>query len=74
MPRYLGALDKMIRPFPRAFGEWLLRVTGSDTLMTDAVDSPARAAYEQRAAAGAPAVSATNGGTATRASRADHST
>jgi NAD(P)-dependent dehydrogenase (short-subunit alcohol dehydrogenase family) len=74
VPRYLGTLDKLMRPLPRAFNEWLLRVTGSDILMSDAVRSPARAAYEQRAAAGAPAVSATNGGTATRASRADHST
>jgi len=67
VPRYLGVLDKAMRPLPRAFNEWLLRVTGSDTLMTDAVQSPARAAYEQRAAASAPSAPATKGGTATRA-------
>jgi short-subunit dehydrogenase len=54
VPRHLGVLDKVTRPLPRAFGEWLLRVTSSDTLMSDAVHSPARAAYEQRAAASAP--------------------
>jgi len=67
VPRYLGVLDKVMRPLPRAFNEWLLRVTGSDTLMADAVQSPARAAYEQRAAASAPSASASKGGTATRA-------
>ena len=67
VPRYLGVVDKMMRPMPRAWNEWLLRVTGSDTLMTDAVQSPARVAYEQRAAASAPSVASVDGGTATRA-------
>lgn len=55
VPRHLGLVDKATRPLPRAFGEWLLRVTGSDRLMSDSAHSPARAAYEQRAAASAPA-------------------
>ncbi len=69
VPRYLGVMDKLTRPLPRAFGEWLLRVSGSDSLMTDAIDSPARAAYEQRAAASAPS----NRGTATHAGSTEHS-
>ncbi|HEY8301305.1 MAG TPA: SDR family NAD(P)-dependent oxidoreductase [Jatrophihabitans sp.] len=54
VPRHLGMLDKLTRPLPRAFGEWLLRASGSDRLMADAANSPARAAYEQRAASSAP--------------------
>jgi short-subunit dehydrogenase len=50
VPRYLGVFDRLTRPLPRRFGEWLLRVSGSDRLMSDAAHSPARAAYEQRAA------------------------
>ena len=55
VPRHLGVIDKLTRPLPRAFGEWLLRVSKSDQLMVDAAHSPARAAYEQRAAESAPA-------------------
>jgi NAD(P)-dependent dehydrogenase (short-subunit alcohol dehydrogenase family) len=54
VPRYLGVMDRVTRALPRRFGEWLLRVSRSDRLMSDAANSPARAEYERRAAASAP--------------------
>ncbi|HEY2299947.1 MAG TPA: SDR family oxidoreductase [Jatrophihabitans sp.] len=54
VPRYLGVVDRVTRVLPRRFGEWMLRASGSDRLMSDAANSPARAEYERRAAASAP--------------------
>jgi NAD(P)-dependent dehydrogenase (short-subunit alcohol dehydrogenase family) len=54
VPRHLGALNRFVRVLPRGFGEWLLRVGGSDQLLASAAHSPARAEYESRAAASAP--------------------
>jgi NAD(P)-dependent dehydrogenase (short-subunit alcohol dehydrogenase family) len=54
VPAHLGRIDRIVRIFPRAFGEWILRIGGSDRLLADAVDSPARVDYEARAAASAP--------------------
>jgi short-subunit dehydrogenase len=54
VPRYLGVVDRMTRALPRRVGEWMLRASRSDRLMSDAANSPARAEYERRAAASAP--------------------
>jgi NAD(P)-dependent dehydrogenase (short-subunit alcohol dehydrogenase family) len=54
VPAHLGRIDRILRIFPRALGELILRIGGSDRLLAEAVDSPARADYEARAAAGAP--------------------
>lgn len=54
VPRHLGVVDRVTRALPRRVGEWMLRASRSDRLMSDAADSPARAEYERRAAASAP--------------------
>jgi NAD(P)-dependent dehydrogenase (short-subunit alcohol dehydrogenase family) len=54
VPRHLGTVDRFVRVLPRRFGEWLLRVTGSDQLLASGARSAARADYESRAAASAP--------------------
>ena len=54
VPRHLGTVDRFVRVLPRRFGEWLLRVTGSDQLLASGAHSAARAEYESRAAASAP--------------------
>jgi NAD(P)-dependent dehydrogenase (short-subunit alcohol dehydrogenase family) len=54
VPRHLGAVNRFVRVLPRGFGEWLLRVGGSDQLLASAANSPARADYEARAAGSAP--------------------
>ncbi len=54
VPRYLGPLNRVVRLLPRAAGEWLLRVGGSDQLLASAAHSAARAGYEKRAADSAP--------------------
>lgn len=55
VPRYLGTIHKITRALPRGFGEWLLKVGGSDRLLADAAHSAERAEYERRAAQSAPA-------------------
>jgi NAD(P)-dependent dehydrogenase (short-subunit alcohol dehydrogenase family) len=54
VPRHLGTVDRFVRVLPRRFGEWLLRITGSDQLLASGAHSAARAEYESRAAASAP--------------------
>jgi NAD(P)-dependent dehydrogenase (short-subunit alcohol dehydrogenase family) len=54
VPRHLGTVDRFVRVLPRRFGEWLLRVTGSDQLLASGAHSAGRADYESRAAASAP--------------------
>ncbi len=54
VPRYLGPVNNILRVFPRGFGEWILRRSGSDQLLASAAHSTARAAYEERAAGSAP--------------------
>ena len=39
VPRHLGALNRFVRVLPRGFGEWLLRVGGSDQLLASAAHS-----------------------------------
>ena len=53
VPRYLGWLSKLVRVLPRAAGDWIMRVGGSDRLLAGAAHSPERAEYEKRAAASA---------------------
>ena len=55
VPKNLGPTTKILRAFPRGFGQWVARKTGTDTLLSDAAHSHARDAYEARAAASAPA-------------------
>jgi NAD(P)-dependent dehydrogenase (short-subunit alcohol dehydrogenase family) len=57
VPRYLGPVNNVLRLFPRGFGEWILRRSGSDQLLASAAHSSARAAYEDRAAGSAPGAS-----------------
>ena len=54
VPARLGTVGNIVRLFPRGFGEWLMRRTGSDDVLSVAAHSPARADYEQRAARSAP--------------------
>ena len=54
VPGHLGPINRFVRVLPRRFGEWLLRVTGSDQLLVLGAHSAARAEYESRAAASAP--------------------
>jgi NAD(P)-dependent dehydrogenase (short-subunit alcohol dehydrogenase family) len=57
VPRHLGTVNRFVRVLPRGFGEWLLRLGGSDQLLASAAHTPARAQYEARAAASAPSAS-----------------
>jgi NAD(P)-dependent dehydrogenase (short-subunit alcohol dehydrogenase family) len=50
VPRTLGALNRSMALMPRKGQDWFLRATGADRLLADAAHSPARAAYERRAA------------------------
>jgi NAD(P)-dependent dehydrogenase (short-subunit alcohol dehydrogenase family) len=50
VPRSLGALNRAMALVPRGGQDWFLRFTGADHLLADAAHSPARAAYERRAA------------------------
>ena len=54
VPRYLGPVNNVLRLFPRGFGEWVLRRSGSDQLLASAAHSSARTSYEDRVAANAP--------------------
>jgi NAD(P)-dependent dehydrogenase (short-subunit alcohol dehydrogenase family) len=50
VPRSLGALNRSMALVPRRGQGWFMRVTGADHLLADAAHSPAREAYERRAA------------------------
>jgi NAD(P)-dependent dehydrogenase (short-subunit alcohol dehydrogenase family) len=54
VPSHLGAVNNIVRVFPRRVGEWIGRTTKTDQVLSAGVHSPERAAYEQRAAASAP--------------------
>lgn len=54
VPGYLGRVNNVVRVFPRRVGEFIGRTTRTDQLLSAAVHSPERAAYEARAAASAP--------------------
>ena len=54
VPRETGAIVKLTAILPRALREGVARVLKADTILLDAAGSPARAAYEARAAASAP--------------------
>ncbi|MEV4055578.1 SDR family oxidoreductase [Amycolatopsis sp. NPDC049688] len=54
VPRSVGTMGKLTRLFPRRFGEGLSRALKADRLLASAAHSPARAAYEARAADSAP--------------------
>jgi NAD(P)-dependent dehydrogenase (short-subunit alcohol dehydrogenase family) len=57
VPARLGVVNNIVRVFPRGFGEWLLRRTGSDEVLSSAAHSAQRAQYEQRATRSAPGAS-----------------
>lgn len=50
VPRSLNALGRSMALVPRRGQAWFLRATGADHLLADAAHSPAREAYELRAA------------------------
>jgi NAD(P)-dependent dehydrogenase (short-subunit alcohol dehydrogenase family) len=50
VPRSLNALNRSMALVPRRGQAWFLRATGADHLLADAAHSPAREAYERRAA------------------------
>jgi NAD(P)-dependent dehydrogenase (short-subunit alcohol dehydrogenase family) len=50
VPRSLNALGRSMALVPRRGQAWFLRATGADHLLADAAHSPAREAYERRAA------------------------
>ncbi|MEQ0561719.1 SDR family oxidoreductase [Amycolatopsis sp. NEAU-NG30] len=54
VPRSLGTMGKLTRLLPRRAGEALARALKADRLLASAAHSPARAAYEERAARSAP--------------------
>jgi NAD(P)-dependent dehydrogenase (short-subunit alcohol dehydrogenase family) len=60
VPRSLGAMGKLTRLLPRRAGETLARVLKADRLLASAAHSPARAAYEARAAESGPGVTRTD--------------
>jgi NADP-dependent 3-hydroxy acid dehydrogenase YdfG len=55
VPREVGAIVKVTQALPRGAREWIGRALKADTVIVAAAGSPARAAYEARAAASAPA-------------------
>ena len=58
VPASLNAMNRSMALWPRRAQSWFLRVTKADRILADAAHSPARAAYEQRAAGnGSPASS-----------------
>jgi NAD(P)-dependent dehydrogenase (short-subunit alcohol dehydrogenase family) len=50
VPKNLNAVYRMSALWPRRAQGWFVRATGVDHLLADAAHSPARAAYERRAA------------------------
>ena len=50
VPNTLNALNRSMALWPRKAQGWFLRATKADRLLADAAHSPARAAYERRAA------------------------
>jgi NAD(P)-dependent dehydrogenase (short-subunit alcohol dehydrogenase family) len=50
VPRSLNVLGRSMAIVPRRGQDWFLRVTGADRVIADAAHSPAREAYERRAA------------------------
>jgi short-subunit dehydrogenase len=50
VPKSLNALNRSMALVPRRGQAWFLRATGADHLLADAAHSPARDAYERRAA------------------------
>jgi NAD(P)-dependent dehydrogenase (short-subunit alcohol dehydrogenase family) len=50
VPKSLNALNRSMALVPRRGQAWFLRATGADHLLADAAHSPAREAYERRAA------------------------
>ncbi|MET8848137.1 SDR family oxidoreductase [Amycolatopsis sp. NPDC004625] len=58
VPRSVGTMGKLTRLLPRRFGEALSRALKADRLLASAAHSPARAAYEERAAESAPGAGA----------------
>ena len=55
VPSHLGPTMKFIRVLPRRFGQWVATKSGTDTVLSAAVHSHDRDAYEARAASSAPA-------------------
>ncbi|MGH3620190.1 MAG: SDR family NAD(P)-dependent oxidoreductase, partial [Sciscionella sp.] len=55
VPRNLAAMYRLMSVLPRGSAEWLLHALGGDRILSDAVGSAARARYELRASASAPA-------------------
>jgi NAD(P)-dependent dehydrogenase (short-subunit alcohol dehydrogenase family) len=55
VPRSLGRNVRMGPLIPRRVGEWLNRVLGGETMLTDAMHTDARAEYEARVSRSAPA-------------------
>ncbi|MGH3716144.1 MAG: SDR family oxidoreductase, partial [Micromonosporaceae bacterium] len=58
VPKMAGRMERVMYPFGRRVGDWLMKQVGADRLMIDAAKSQARAGYEARAAASAPAAEA----------------
>jgi hypothetical protein len=58
VPRSVGTMGKLTRLLPRRAGEALARALKADRLLASAAHSPARAAYEARAAESAPGAAA----------------
>lgn len=56
VPSHLGKVNAFTRILPRGAADWLARVTKTDQLLSSAVHSPEREAYEKRAADSAPVV------------------
>jgi hypothetical protein len=57
-PRSMGAVTKVTGLLPRAVGNRLMTLSGSDHLVLDSLGTEGRAAYEARVAASAPAADA----------------
>ncbi|HEX2177011.1 MAG TPA: SDR family oxidoreductase [Nocardioidaceae bacterium] len=55
VPRSLGTSVRTGALIPRRVGEWLNRVLGGETMLTDAMHTDARAQYEARVSHSAPA-------------------
>jgi NAD(P)-dependent dehydrogenase (short-subunit alcohol dehydrogenase family) len=55
VPKSLGTSVRTGPLIPRRVGEWLNRVLGGESMLTDAMHTPARAEYEARVARSAPA-------------------
>jgi NAD(P)-dependent dehydrogenase (short-subunit alcohol dehydrogenase family) len=55
VPKSLGRNIRVGPLIPRRVGEWLNRVLGGETMLTDAMHTQARAAYEARVSGSAPA-------------------